>query len=93
MEQSFKKQIDLAKYTTQGLYDRRKELDYLVKALNDQLSVLKEMGMFSEIVDEYERLVKEYEKQTEELISFMLDDVKYIQDQEREIGNIFKIKR
>ena len=93
MEQSFKKQIDLAKYTTQGLYRRKGELDYLVKALNDQLSALKEMGMFSEIVDEYERLVKEYEKQTEELISFMLDDVKYIQDQEREIGNIFKIKR
>jgi len=93
MEQSFKKQVDLSRYASQGLYDRTKELDYLVRALNDQLSTLKDVGMFSEIVDEYKRLVKEYEKQTKDLISFMLDDVKYIQDQERAIGNIFKIKR
>lgn len=94
MGQSYSNQLQLAKDMVQGLYDRQKELEYVIKALNDQIIVLKNTMMFEEDINKYEERVKFFERNMrDDVMVEMIKDIKYIKDQEEALGNVIKIKQ
>ncbi len=93
--QSISNQQVLAKMLAQSLWNTKKEIDYVIKRLKDDIQGINDLGLFREIVEKLAyKYYMDFLPKIKKLENGFLNDIKYIQNKEKELHNAeIKIKK